>query len=85
MDTSAWLASYAATSLLWLWILRWGGAEWLEGWKSMLLIDYLSHFWTAEQIKLYALLCWLGSTLWFVAGLLYPEYRYDFWKISVNL
>lgn len=77
MTLTAWIASFAATSLFWKWILSWGGAEWLEGWKAFFVIDWFATFWSAEQIRLYALLAWIGSGAWFVVGVLHPEYRVD--------
>ena len=26
-----WIIEYAVLALFWLWIARWGGAEWIEG------------------------------------------------------
>ncbi len=76
MTTSAWIASFAGVSLFWKWILSWGGAEWLEGWKAFFVIDWFAALWSAEQIKLYALLSWIGSGVWFAVGLLRPEFRF---------
>jgi hypothetical protein len=72
-----WIAGFVATSLFWKWILSWGGAEWLEGWKAFLILDWFAARWTAEQIRLYALLCWIGSGIWFAIGLVQPEYRFN--------
>jgi hypothetical protein len=76
MTLNAWIASFAATSLFWKWILSWGGAEWLEGWKAFFVIDWFAARWSAEQIRLYALLAWIVSGIWFAVGLVHPEYRF---------
>lgn len=76
MTLAEWIATFATTSLFWKWILSWGGAEWLEGWKAFFIIDCFAALWSAEQIKLYALLCWIASGIWFGIGLAYPEYRF---------
>jgi hypothetical protein len=34
MSPEDWVASFIGTSLFWKWILSWGGAEWLEGWRA---------------------------------------------------
>jgi hypothetical protein len=76
MTLTAWIASFAATSLFWKWILSWGGAEWLEGWKAFFVIDWFAARWSAEQIRFYALLAWIASGIWFAAGLVQPELRF---------
>lgn len=76
MTLNAWIVSFAGVCLFSKWVLSWGGAEWLEGWKAFFVIDWFAAFWSAEQIKLYVLLCWIASCIWFVIGLLHPEYRF---------
>ena len=76
MTLIEWIGWFAATSLFWKWVLSWGGAEWFAGWKAFLIVDWFVAFWSAEQIKLYALLCWIANGIWFVIGLVYPEYRW---------
>jgi hypothetical protein len=76
MTLVAWIASFAATSLFWKWILSWGGAEWLEGWKAFFVIDWFAARWSAEQIRLYALLSWIVAGVWFVVGLILPGVRF---------
>jgi hypothetical protein len=76
MTLNAWIASYVGTSLFWKWVLSWGGAEWLEGWRAFFVIDWFAARWSAEQIRLYALFCWIGSTVWFVVGLACLDCRF---------
>jgi hypothetical protein len=77
MDLGLWLLWFGGNCLLSAWVLRGGGAEWMAGWKSSFLIDcFLAPGWTAEQIKLYVLLFWIGQTLWFLAGLFDPGLRF---------
>lgn len=57
------LIMYALLSLMFKWIISWGGAEKLEGWKAFFIISWLSGSWTVEQIKLYALICWVIQTI----------------------
>ncbi|NNF98655.1 MAG: hypothetical protein HKM93_04700 [Desulfobacteraceae bacterium] len=76
MSLSAWTILNIINALFWLWILRWGGARWLEGFKSALLIHWLTINWNAEQIRLYALLILVISIIWFVVGIFIPELRF---------
>ncbi|MBL4833675.1 MAG: hypothetical protein JKY26_06830 [Pseudomonas sp.] len=64
-----WIFLYALNSLFWKWIISWGGAAWVEGWKSFFLISWLAPRWSAEGIRLFAVVLWFFITLWFVAGL----------------
>lgn len=62
--------------LFWLWVIRWGGAERLEGtFTSGLLVNYFAVNWSAEGIKLFAWLTLIATTIWFFAGVFYPEIR----------
>ncbi|MEJ2454550.1 MAG: hypothetical protein P8103_10375 [Candidatus Thiodiazotropha sp.] len=75
MDVILWILVYIASILLWLWILRWGGAEWLEGWKAWAAIGWFAGHWKAEQIRLYAWLLLILETVGFVVGLFVPDLR----------
>ena len=37
MGTAEFVVLYGLNSLFWKWIISWGGAHWLEGWKAVLL------------------------------------------------
>ena len=59
-----------------LWMLRWGGAEWIEyRFSAGLVFGYFAISWTAEQIKLFVFLWLVISSLVFVTGLFVPEVR----------
>lgn len=75
MSITVWIVLYVLNSFWWKWIISWGGAQWVEGWKSFLLIEWFALDWNAEQIRLYALCTWVLSTLWFIAGMLVPGLR----------
>ena len=76
MTVGYWLLSYALNAVFWLWILRWGGAERLEGtFTSGFLVNFLAPGWSAEGIKLFALLTLIFSTIGFVVGLFVPAAR----------
>lgn len=72
MDMLYWILSYTGSALFWLWILRWGGADWLEGWKAWVAIGWFAGHWHAEQIRLYALILFVLESIWFVLGLFSP-------------
>lgn len=76
MSTTEFVLLYLLNSLFWKWIISWGGAQFLEGWKSFFIIDWFAWGWTAEQIRLYALVVWVFSTLFFLVGLFRPEWRF---------
>ncbi|GAA0322138.1 hypothetical protein [Psychrobacter aestuarii] len=75
MATWLWTVLFAVYSLYAWWIIGYGGARWIEGWKSFFLIDWFALDWSAEQIRLYVLIIWLFGTVWFVLGLIYPALR----------
>jgi hypothetical protein len=76
MSLGAWILSYLGDLLFCLWILRWGGAERLEGTlASGFLISWLAPRWEAEGIKLFVLLSFVLTTGWFLVGLFVPEAR----------
>ncbi|MCD7099954.1 hypothetical protein [Stenotrophomonas sp. MMGLT7] len=67
---------FAASTLFVLRVLRWGGADRLEGWKSHLFLDNgFGSSCSAEQIRLYFPLPWLVGAAWFVIGPFVPGAR----------
>ena len=75
MSVWMWLLLYVMMSLLYKWIISWGGARSIQGWKSIFFLHMESSSWNEEQIRAMALLLWVLSTLWFMVGLFYPELR----------
>lgn len=77
MSLTSWIIIYFVELLFWLWILRWGGATWLEGtFASGFLISIFAPRWSAEGIKLFALLTLIASTIWFIIGIIMPGVRF---------
>jgi hypothetical protein len=77
MSEIAWVIVHFLDALFWLWIVRWGGAEWLEGTlASGLIIHYFAPRWTAEGIKLFGWGTLIGSVIWFFIGLFIPAARF---------
>ncbi len=75
MSWQCWLANYLLMSLFFKWLLLWGGAEWVEGWRAGFTMGWLASLWSSEQIRLYALLMWIIVSLVFAWGLFVPEMR----------
>jgi len=75
VDIGSWVLVYLLTALFWYWILSWGGARWIEGWKSWGIIGWFAGHWNVEQIRFYALIMLILETVWFGAGLYSPTVR----------
>ena len=75
MSLSVYILLYLAQSLFWKWILSWGGAAWLEGWKAFWFVDWFAGRWNTEGLRLYALCMWIVTTIGFLIGLFFPELR----------
>ena len=72
-----WVIIYLSDLLFWLWVVRWGGAEWFEGtFTSGFLINFRAPMWDSAGIKLFGWLMLMISTIWFVVGILMPEMRW---------
>lgn len=73
---TAWIIIYAFDVVFFLWVVRWGGAEWLEGtFTSGMLIHWFAPTWTAEGIKLFVWVSFIATSIWFVVGLFVPSAR----------
>ncbi len=83
MSTPLWILIYLCFSLVCKWILSWGGASYIKGWKSLFFLDTESSSWNEEQVKMMTLFLWIGFSILFVIGLIYPEYR--FYKLKNSL
>lgn len=59
-----------------VWVIRYGGAEWLEGtFTSGLLVHVLADRWSAAGIKLYVGLSWVGAlVVWLIKRLSYGHW-----------
>lgn len=75
-----WIAMYLLISLFYKWVISWGGAKTIEGWKSFFLIGWFALDWNSEQIRLYALIGWLVTTVIFIIGCFNSQFREEyFW------
>ena len=73
-----WVISYLFNLLLWLWIVRWGGAEWLENaFESRSLIDIWPSEWSVEVTKLVGWISLIITTAIFLIGLFSQEIRQE--------
>ena len=83
MSTWVWVLIYLAVSLMFKWIISWGGADYIKGWKSIFFLDMESSSWNKEQLRAMALFLWTAFTILFIIGLIYPEFR--FYKLKNSL
>ena len=73
-----WIVFYIAVSLFYKWILSWGGAHRIEGWLSVAAIGWFALDWSAEKIRLFALIMWIIFTVIFIIGLFNPAIRQEY-------
>lgn len=76
MSTFLWILIYIVFSIIYKWIISWGGAKHIQGWKSIFFTDTESTYWNVEQIRLMTIFIWVCFTVLFLIGLFYPEYRF---------
>ncbi len=70
---------YVLDLVFWLWVTLWGGAEWLEGkFASGFLIHIFAPAWSADGIKIFGFGMIIISTILFVVGIFFPDFRYFF-------
>ncbi len=71
-----WIIKYTVFALFWLWIARWGGAEWIEGRIiSGFLVDFCAINWSVEQIKVFAYGSLFLGTILFILGIFSGDFR----------
>jgi hypothetical protein len=76
MPLTGLIAVYLIDLVFWLWVVRWGGAELLEGtFISGLLIHFFATRWSADGIKLFGYAAIFISTILFVVALFFPDFR----------
>lgn len=76
MSLFLWIIIYCINALIWKWIISWGGAAQLQNWWGFLFTGWMGNIeLNSEQIRAFALLCWIGFTIWFVIGIFIPEVR----------
>ncbi len=73
-----WIVFYLVTSLLYKWLISWGGAARVEGWLSFIVIGWFALDWNAEQIKLFILIVWFFFTIIFIYGLFDSRFRDEY-------
>lgn len=75
MSTLLWIVLHAVEALFCLWVLRWGGAERLEGTFASGLISSFAPRWSAEGLRMAALILLVFCAISFVVGLFVPSLR----------
>ena len=77
LSVERWTLINAAAAVFYLWVLRGGGARWLEGWKGTLFFGRIrGDSWNVEQLRFFALFLLVFQGVWYVLGLFYPELRW---------
>lgn len=71
----SWFILYLLLSLFYKWIISWGGAKKIEGWKSFFIIGWFAFDWSSEQIRFFALISWIILTFIFIYGLMNSQFR----------
>lgn len=75
MSLTLWTVVHALEALFCLWVLRWGGAQRLEGTFASGLISSLAPRWSAEGLRMAALILLGFCAISFVVGLFVPSLR----------
>jgi len=79
MSLTPLITTYLIQLVFWLWIVRWGGAEWLEGtFLSGFLVHIFAPRWSADGIKFFGWGAILISSVLFVIAIFFPDFRYLF-------
>ena len=74
MSLEYWILFYVINLIFWIWILFWGGAEFLEDTVlGMLFLGYI-HIHT-EVIKLAGWIILIFLTILFIVGIFSPDFR----------
>ena len=77
MSLTAWLLFYLADVAFLLWVVRWGGAEVLEGtFASGCLISWFAPRWSADGIKVFGWCALVAHTIGFIVGVFWPDFRF---------
>lgn len=75
MSLMAWVCLYLINSIIFKWILSWGGAAKIEGLLSTLLFGMLTFDFNKEQLRFLVLMLWIMYTVIFIIGLFVPGIR----------
>lgn len=70
-----WIAIHAVEALFLVWVLRWGGAERIEGTWASGFISGFAPRWNAEGLRMAALILLVFCAVTFVVGLFMPSLR----------
>lgn len=84
MSTALWILIYVLDCIVTKWIISWGGASYIQGWKTWLFFSsFQSEEWTKGQIIMMAWFFWIAFSIVFLIGLFNPEFR--FYKLKNSL
>lgn len=84
MSTALWILIYALDCIVTKWIISWGGASYIQGWKTWFFFSSSqSEEWTKGQIIMMAWFFWIAFSIVFLIGLFNPEFRFYKFKNSL--
>lgn len=84
MSTALWILIYVLDCIVTKWIISWGGASYIQGWKTWFFFSASqSEEWTKDQIIMMAWFFWIVFSIVFLIGLFNPEFR--FYKLKNSL
>ena len=84
MSTALWILIYALDCIVTKWIISWGGASYIQGWKTWFFFSSSqSEEWAKGQIIMMAWFFWIAFSIVFLIGLFNPEFR--FYKLKNSL
>ena len=77
MPAVSWAGLYLANLIFWLYVLRGGGAERLEGtFTSGFLFTWFAPRWDEDGIRAFGWCTLFITTVWFILGLIWPIFRF---------
>lgn len=84
MSTPIWILIYLLHCIITKWIISWGGAAYIQGWKTWFIFSTSqSEEWSKDQVVMMAWFFWIALTILFLIGLFNPEFR--FYKLKNSL
>lgn len=84
MSIWAWVCIYVVFSCVAKWIISWGGAAYIQGWRSIFIFSAEnSEEWSKDQVIMMTWFFWIAFSIWFVIGVFNPDLRFYTLKRSV--
>lgn len=74
MSLTAWIIAYSFDLVFWLWVIYWGGADWMQGRLGFFRLGLLN----AKSIRWLGWIFLIWTTIWFIIGLITPDARFEY-------